>query len=151
MLKVEVLKLLLLLIPNFQINANIKSALKRLVISGGLKQVKGVGAAGSFRIGDKAAVAKPKKIAKKSTVAGQSRAPKAKKTKISTKKAGSPKVRVKQIPIFDHCNKRYHFRRRRSLQNPQLPLLPLLNLLQVLSYFVIQNTRMILQYWGRKA
>lgn len=80
-----------------KINANIKSALKRLVISGGLKQVKGHGASGSFRIGEKAAVAKPKKIVMKSTVAGQSKAPKAKKAKVTIKKAVSPK-KVKFVP-----------------------------------------------------
>ena len=95
-----------LIILNFQINANIKSALKRLVISGGLKQVKGHGASGSFRIGEKAAVVKPKKIVMKSTVAGQSKAPKAKKAKVTIKKAVSPKV------IFAYCiNNHYKIKR----------------------------------------
>ena len=70
---------------HFKINANVKSAIKRLVDIGGLKQVKGIGANGSFRIGEKAA--KPKKVAKKpKNAVSQPKAPKAKKAKVTIKK-----------------------------------------------------------------
>ena len=75
-------------IYNFKINAKVKSALKRLVETGALKQVKGHGASGSFRIGEKVGTAKPKKVAKKpKNAVSQPKAPKAKKAK-----AGSAKV-----------------------------------------------------------
>ena len=76
-------------IYNFKINAKVKSALKRLVESGALKQVKGHGASGSFRIGEKVGTAKPKKVAKKpkNAAVSQPKAPKAKKAK-----EGSAKV-----------------------------------------------------------
>ena len=54
-------------------NARIRSALKRGVTAGALKQVKGTGASGSFRLGDKAkksTTAKPKKAAKAKKPAG---------------------------------------------------------------------------------
>ena len=74
----------------FKINANIKSAIKRLVDIGGLKQVKGVGANGSFRIGEKAATAKPKKVTKKpKNAVSQPKAPKAKKAKVTIKKVST--------------------------------------------------------------
>ena len=60
-----------------------------MVDIGGLKQVKGLGANGSFRIGEKAATAKPKKVAKKPKNAvsvSQPKAPKAKKAKVTIKK-----------------------------------------------------------------
>lgn len=44
-----------------QINSHIRQALKRGVTSGALKQVKGVGASGSFRIGEKAVKTKKPK------------------------------------------------------------------------------------------
>jgi len=97
-----------------QINAHLRQALKRGVTSGALKQVKGVGASGSFRLGDKAVKAKkpaaaakpksPKKKAtgtvKKATSAAKPKSPKAKKPKTAkpkktvapkTAKAASPK------------------------------------------------------------
>ena len=77
-------------IYNFKINAKVKSALKRLVESGALKQVKGHGASGSFRISEKVGTAKPKpkKVAKKpKNAVSQPKAPKAKKAK-----EGSAKV-----------------------------------------------------------
>uniref|UniRef100_A0A915DZC0 H15 domain-containing protein n=1 Tax=Ditylenchus dipsaci TaxID=166011 RepID=A0A915DZC0_9BILA len=48
-----------------KINSHIRLALKRGVISGALKQTKGTGASGSFRLGDKAASAAPNKAPKK--------------------------------------------------------------------------------------
>ena len=89
------LKLKLLLKYNVKINANVKSAIKRLVEAGGLKQVKGHGAAGSFRIGEKVGTAKPKKVAKKpKNAVSQPKAPKAKKAKVSIKKAKADPSKV---------------------------------------------------------
>ena len=46
--------------------------------------MKGIGANGSFRIGEKAATAKPKKVAKKpKNAVAQPKAPKAKKAKVT--------------------------------------------------------------------
>lgn len=74
-----------------------KSALKRGVVAGALKQAKGVGAAGSFKLGDKTGPAK-KKIARKPKAPGspaKKKAPAkpkaAKKPKSSPKKPASPK------------------------------------------------------------
>lgn len=58
------------------INARLKSALKAGVKAGSLKQSKGTGAAGSFRLGEKTTEEKPKKPAVK---------------KVAEKKAKSPK------------------------------------------------------------
>merc|ERR1712168_1485947 len=71
---------------------HLKMALKRGVASGALKQVKGVGASGSFKLvkAEKPA-AKPKKAAPKKTAAKK---PSAKKT--ATKKP-SPKKAVKKV------------------------------------------------------
>ena len=67
------------------------SAIKRLVDIGGLKQMKGIGANGSFRIGEKAATAKPKKVTKKpKNAVSQPKAPKAKKAK-------KAKVTIKKV------------------------------------------------------
>ena len=55
-------------VPNvevFQINSHLRMALKRGVTAGNLKQVKGTGASGSFRLGDKAAKSPKKAAAKK--------------------------------------------------------------------------------------
>jgi histone H1/5 len=78
------------------VNARIRSALKRGVTAGALKQVKGTGASGSFRLGDKAkkaTTAKPKKAAKAKKPAGEKAAAKPKKAKKpkSPKKKASPK------------------------------------------------------------
>lgn len=56
-----------ILCVQFQINAHLRLALKRGVTKNELKQVKGTGASGSFRLGEKkvAAAAKPKKVAAK--------------------------------------------------------------------------------------
>ena len=67
-----------------KINARVKTALKAGVKAGTLKQAKGTGASGSFRLGEKkVAAAKPKK-AKKPKAA-------AKKPKSPAKKAAKPK------------------------------------------------------------
>lgn len=74
------------------VNARVKTALKRGVVAGALKQTKGTGASGSFRLGEKPAAPK-KKAVKKPKVAKK---PKAKKpagdgAASKTKKAKSPK------------------------------------------------------------
>ena len=70
-----------------KINARVKSALKAGVKAGSLKQAKGTGATGSFRLGEKKAEKKPKapKKAKKPAAAA------AKKPKSPVKKAAKPK------------------------------------------------------------
>ena len=65
---------------------HLKLALKRGVTSGALKQVKGTGASGSFKVADKPKVAKKKPAAKK---------PAAKKTPKKAKKA-TPKKAAKK-------------------------------------------------------
>jgi len=72
-----------------QVNSHLRQALKRGVTSGALKQVKGTGASGSFRIGDKAA--KPKKAKKPA-------AKKAKKSAGSPKKASASKPKKARKP-----------------------------------------------------
>jgi len=98
-----------------KINAHLKMALKRMVKSGDLKQLKGTGASGRFRLGDKAKKSgegKPRKrTAKKTGKAKKSRAPKMAKmttpaatgeavaaspAKKSTKKQKSPKKVTKK-------------------------------------------------------
>jgi hypothetical protein len=69
------------------VNAHIRQALKRGVTTGALKQVKGVGASGSFRIGEK-------KVAKKVS----------KPKKTSTKKAGTKKAGWYLIRIWPSIN-----------------------------------------------
>ncbi|KAK6034406.1 linker histone H1 and H5 family protein [Cooperia oncophora] len=79
-----------------KINAQLRLALKRGVMKGDLKQVKGSGASGSFKLGEKkaAAPAAKKSIAKKPAGAKKPKSPKkatsAKKPK-AEKKAKSPK------------------------------------------------------------
>jgi len=69
-----------------QVNAYLKMALKRMAKDGALKQSKGQGASGSFRIGEK----KPGKVAKKARVPKKPRAKKAKKAaKATTATAGA--------------------------------------------------------------
>ena len=64
-----------------------------MVDIGGLKQIKGHGASGSFRVGEKVGTAKPKKVAKKpKNAVGQPKASKAKKAKVTIKKV-SPTLR----------------------------------------------------------
>ena len=90
-----------------KINARVKTALKAGVKAGTLKQAKGTGASGSFRLGEKkVAAAKPKKpkaaakkpkVAKKPKAAGAKKPkspkkkPAAKKPKSPAKKAAKPK------------------------------------------------------------
>ena len=90
-----------------QINAHLRSALKRGASNGTLKQVKGVGAAGSFRLGEKKTVEKKSKktgvkkpVAKKATTTAS---PKKKATKKATKpkspkKAGAAKPKKAKSP-----------------------------------------------------
>ncbi|VDP07457.1 unnamed protein product [Heligmosomoides polygyrus] len=78
-----------------KINSQLRLALKRGVVKGDLKQVKGSGASGSFKLGEKKAAAPAKKsIAKKPAGAKKPKSPKkavaAKKPK-AEKKAKSPK------------------------------------------------------------
>ena len=74
-----------------KINARVKSALKAGVKAGSLKQAKGTGATGSFRLGEKKAEKKPKapKKAKKPAAAKKPKSPAKKAAK--PKKAASPK------------------------------------------------------------
>lgn len=68
-----------------KINARVKTALKAGVTGGALKQAKGTGAAGSFKLGEKPkAPAKPKKVKKPKAAAKK---PAAKKPKSPAKKA----------------------------------------------------------------
>ena len=53
-----------------QVNAHLRIALKRGVASGVFKQVKGVGASGSFKLGDKAKSPKKKAVKKPKTKKG---------------------------------------------------------------------------------
>ncbi|KAB7504900.1 Histone H1.0-A [Armadillidium nasatum] len=82
-------------VANFKIdektaNTQVKLALKRGVQSGDLKQVKGVGASGSFRLVKADAETKPKKAAVK-----KAKKPAAKKP--STKKTGVKKTTKKKV------------------------------------------------------
>ncbi|VDO75519.1 unnamed protein product [Onchocerca flexuosa] len=81
-----------------QVNAHLRLGLKRGVASGILKQMKGTGASGSFRLAD-AKSEQPKKIKKRSTEKSASAgdmkmmsSKKSMKKKSSTKKMNSPKV-----------------------------------------------------------
>lgn len=95
-----------------KINARVKTALKAGVKAGSLKQAKGTGASGSFRLGEKKAAAKPKtakkpkaaakkpaaaKTAKKTAVkkSPKKTAAKPKKTAKSPKKVAKPKKAAK--------------------------------------------------------
>ncbi len=69
------------------VNSHLKMALRAGVKNGALKQTKGTGASGSFRLGEKKAAAKPKKATKKPKAAAKPKA--AKKPK--AKKAAKPK------------------------------------------------------------
>ena len=68
-----------------KVNSRLKLGLKAAVKGGSLKQVKGTGASGSFKVGEKPKAAKPK--AKKATK------PKAAKPKKAKKTATKPKAR----------------------------------------------------------
>lgn len=70
-------------------DTHVKLGLKRAVVAGTLKQVKGTGASGSFKLGEKPKVAKPKKVAAKKPAAKKAAAAKkpAKKATPAKKKA----------------------------------------------------------------
>ncbi|KAL8606364.1 hypothetical protein ACOMHN_050844 [Nucella lapillus] len=70
-----------------KINARVKTALKAGVKAGTLKQAKGTGASGSFRLGEK----KPKKPAAKKAVKPKKAAATKKVAKSPAKKAAKPK------------------------------------------------------------
>ncbi len=81
-------------------NTHLKMALRAGVKNGSLKQTKGTGASGSFRLGEKKAAAKPKKAKKPKAAAkkaakpkkeGAKKAAKPKKAAAKPKKAASPK------------------------------------------------------------
>jgi len=84
-------------------DSNIKIQLRRGVASGQLKQVKGTGASGSFKVSEKAkAAAKPKKVAKKPAAKKPAaKKPAAKKTaakKTPKKKPAAKKTAAKKTP-----------------------------------------------------
>lgn len=83
-----------------KINAHLKLALKSGVTKGILKQSKGTGAAGSFRIGDSAKADKPKKAAKPKAAAKKPAAkkPAAKKAKSTPKKKPAAAKKAKATP-----------------------------------------------------
>ena len=72
-------------------DVHVKSALKRGVVTGALKQTKGKGASGSFKIADKPKPSKPKKTAAKK----KAKKPAAKKPKSAKK---TPKKKVTKKP-----------------------------------------------------
>lgn len=74
------------------VNQHLKMALKHGVTNNSLKQSKGTGAAGSFKLGEKPAVKKSPK--KKAVVKKSPAKPKVKKTVAKPKKATSPKKAV---------------------------------------------------------
>jgi len=80
------------------VNAHLKLALRAGIKNGTLKQSKGTGASGSFRLGEKKADDKPKKAHKPKKAAGEGKAKKPKKAATKAKKpkaAGSPKKAAK--------------------------------------------------------
>lgn len=117
-------KILKYLVANFKVdpanaNQHLKVSLRNGVKSGALKQTKGVGAAGSFKVGEKKAAKKPKKVVKKKVAAkkpkkvvakkpaGEKKAAKPKKAKSpkkvkkpkSPKKAKTPKKAAAKKPV----------------------------------------------------
>ncbi|KJH47450.1 linker histone H1 and H5 family protein [Dictyocaulus viviparus] len=89
-----------------KINTQLRTALKRGVIKGELKQVKGIGASGSFKLAEKkeataskkTTVKKPaSKVAK--TVKRATKKPKAEKKTKSPKKAKTPKAKSAKKPV----------------------------------------------------
>ena len=87
-------------------NTHVKAALKRMVTSGALKQVKGAGASGSFKLAEKPKVVKKKKpaakkpAAKKATPKKAAKKPAAKKAtpKKAAKKPAAKKAAKKTTP-----------------------------------------------------
>lgn len=79
------------------INTHVKAALKSGVKNGLLKQTKGTGASGSFKLGEKPkAEKKPKKVTKPKAAKPKKAAPKPKKA--STKKEGGEKKKTAAKP-----------------------------------------------------
>ncbi|KAK5984066.1 Histone H1-delta [Trichostrongylus colubriformis] len=92
-----------------KINSQLRLALKRAVMKGDLKQVKGNGASGSFKLGEKKTTspAAKKSVAKKPAAAKKpkspkkaavSKKPKAEKKAKSPKKAKAPKAKTAKKP-----------------------------------------------------
>ena len=73
-------------------NTHVKAALKRMVTSGALKQVKGAGASGSFKLAEKPKVVKKKKPAAKKPAAKKA-APKKAVAKKAAKKTTPKKAK----------------------------------------------------------
>ncbi|KAE9414387.1 hypothetical protein Angca_002795 [Angiostrongylus cantonensis] len=89
-----------------KINSQLRIALKKAVVKGELKQVKGSGASGSFRVGEKKAGAVAKKHAGKKPAAKKHKSskvatkkPKAEKKAKSPKKAKAPKAKTAKKPV----------------------------------------------------
>uniref|UniRef100_A0A0K0CTY4 H15 domain-containing protein n=1 Tax=Angiostrongylus cantonensis TaxID=6313 RepID=A0A0K0CTY4_ANGCA len=89
-----------------QINSQLRIALKKAVVKGELKQVKGSGASGSFRLGEKKSGAVAKKHAGKKPAAKKHKSskvatkkPKAEKKAKSPKKAKAPKAKTAKKPV----------------------------------------------------
>ena len=72
------------------VSSFVRNALRKGVASGALKQVKGTGATGSFKVGEKAA--KPKKAAKKPAAKKSAKSPKKAAKKTATKKPAAKKT-----------------------------------------------------------
>jgi histone H1/5 len=78
-----------------QVNAHLKMALRAGAKNASLKQTKGTGASGSFRIGEVKKAAKPKKVTKpKAAKPKKATKPKAKKAGTPKKAAAKPKKAV---------------------------------------------------------
>jgi len=80
-------------------DTHVKLGLKRAVTAGSLKQVKGTGASGSFKLGEKPKVDKPKKVAAKKPAAKKAAAAKkpAKKATPAKKKAAKKSTPKKKV------------------------------------------------------
>ena len=81
-------------------DVHVKMALKRGVASKKLKQVKGTGASGSFKVGETAKVPKPKKPVKKPAAKkpAAKKATPAKKKSTASKKKSTPKKKTAKKP-----------------------------------------------------
>ncbi|KAL8560734.1 hypothetical protein ACOMHN_046417 [Nucella lapillus] len=79
-----------------KINARIKMALRAGIKNSSLRQMKGSGASGSFRLGEKSLAAKPKAVSKKPKAALKKPTVKKVAKKAALKKAGIPKKGLKK-------------------------------------------------------
>ena len=79
------------------VNAHLKLALRAGVKNGSLKQSKGTGASGSFRIGEKATAEKKPKAAKKAKAKKPKAAGAKKAKKAGAAKAKKPKVKKAKV------------------------------------------------------